>query len=103
MDEKKPTAYKWTPPRSGVFHEIYCNYAHASWTLSDVRLTLGQLIPNEEGVFVIEQRGAVTFAWDQAKYLRDRLVELIASYESVNGEIPRIKLPPDPTVKPKED
>ena len=103
MEEKKPPVYKWVPPKSGVLPEIYVNYSHTSWTLSDVRLLLGQLIPSEDGVFVIEQRGAVTFTWDQAKHLRDQLVDLVASYESVNGEIPQIKLPAAPTSQQKQD
>jgi len=112
---KKPSQPKqrWIPARDGSFIEIYGNFAHASWTLFDVRIKVGHLIPSEESPdpiddkdslnpkgFVIEQLAAITIAWPQAKYLRDVLTRLVASYEEVNGEIKPLKLPPDPTTPP---
>jgi len=80
--------------------ELYTNYIHTSWTLYDVSLLLGQLVPAgkelNEG-FRVEKRGVVTMAWPQAKALRDTLTAVVASYEKENGEINPIKLPPVPT------
>lgn len=91
--------FDWIPARDGTHLEIYSNFTNASWTLFDVRVKLGQLIPSGQGMrdFVIEERAAVTFSWPQVKNLRDLLSKLIASYEGVNGEIKPLKLPPDPT------
>jgi hypothetical protein len=100
--DKKPI--KWIPPRQGHGPEIYANFAHPTWTLFDVRIVLGHLIPNPENPreFVSEELGAVTFAWPHAKLLRDMLTRLVASYEETNGEIKPAKLPPDQSRKDSE-
>jgi hypothetical protein len=81
--------------------EIYCNFINCSWTLVDVRLQIGELIPKKSGDtaagFVVEERGSVTMGWYQAKVLRDLIASLIASYEQVNGEIAKPQLAPVPT------
>ena len=90
------------PAKDGI-QEIYCNFAHANWTLFDLTIQIGQLMPEREPTtpgFVVEHRAAITFPWPQAKVLRDLLVQLVASYETANGEIKPINLPPDPTAKP---
>ena len=91
------------PSRDGSHHEIYSNYLHASWTLFDVRVQLGQLVPARDRPkdFVVEEKAAVTISWSQAKNLRDLLADLVASYEETNGEINRLKLTPDPAGKKK--
>jgi hypothetical protein len=94
-DEQK---FKWTKSKEPT-PQVYTNYVHTSWTLFDVRLQLGQLVPSEPGVsnaFVVEDQGAVTFAWPAAKNLRDTLINLIDSYEKTNGEIKPLKLTPLP-------
>jgi hypothetical protein len=98
-EQKKPMASKfdWAKPKE-VTPEIYGNYIHTSWTLFDVRFQIGQLVPsgaNPSAGFVSEQRGAVTIAWPQAKALRDVLVDLVARYEKVNGEIKTPVLAPN--------
>ncbi|MFY9905523.1 MAG: hypothetical protein WBD45_04050 [Terriglobales bacterium] len=100
-DEPKRTT-RWVPSRTGSIPEIYTNYTHASWTLFDVRVRLGHLVSGEPFTetgkeFVAEELGAVTFSWPQAKFMRDMLTRLVASYEETNGEIKPLKLPPDPT------
>ena len=97
-DEKRQ--YKWIENRNSKTPEIYTNYVHPSWTLFDVRVRLGHLVsgdPSSETSkeFVVEELGAVTFSWPQAKFLRDMFTRLVESYENVNGEIKRLKLPPD--------
>ena len=105
-DENKPPQfgaphqYKWIAARNGVINQIYCNYAHPSWTLFDVSLRLGQLIPDDAArSFVVEERTTVTFSWAQAKFLRELLTRLVSAYEEVNGEIQPIKLAPDKTIQ----
>lgn len=101
MDEEKkqpetPVKFEWVKRKEGT-PEIYSNYVNASWTLFDVRITLGQLVPLDVGSntgFVVEERAAVTVAWPEAKVLRDALVDLVSRYEKVNGEIKPLKLPP---------
>jgi hypothetical protein len=100
---------KWVPSKNGSIPEIYTNYTHASWTLFDVRVRFGHLVSadpsNETSTeFVAEELGAVTFSWPQAKFMRDTLNKLVASYEETNGEIKPLKLPPDPaTAKPSPE
>jgi len=95
----KPTIFKWIKSDKPV-PEIYTNFAHVSWTLFDVRVSLGELVPVAPGQsteFVVQERGAVTFAWPEAKILRDTLTALVESYEKTNGEIKPLKIPPDPS------
>ncbi len=103
MPDEAKRRTKWVPSKNGTAPEIYTNYTHASWTLFDVRVRLGHLIsgdPSDETAkeFVAEELGAVTFSWPQAKFIRDALTKLVASYEETNGEIKPLKLPPDPSV-----
>jgi hypothetical protein len=93
---EQPVKFEWVKGKE-VMPEIYCNYVNASWTLYDVRVVLGQLVPLDNGKnagFVVEERGAVTVAWPEAKVLRDALIDLVARYEKTNGEIVPLKLPP---------
>jgi Protein of unknown function (DUF3467) len=95
--QKSETAqFNWRPIPGTP--QIYTNYVTVSWTLFDVRFVFGQLIPAEPGKknFIVEERGAVTFAWPEAKALRDMLANLVAKYEEANGEIKPLKLPPIP-------
>ncbi|HME57979.1 MAG TPA: hypothetical protein VKF63_06560 [Terracidiphilus sp.] len=105
-DEHKPpqlgSQFKWIPARDGKIVEIYGNYVHPSWTLFDVRMRVGQLIPDEtEKTFVVEERASLTFSWPQAKFLREMFARLVDAYEEVNGEIKPLKLPPDKTGFPQ--
>jgi uncharacterized protein DUF3467 len=98
-EKKQPEKPKfvWVKPEEAT-PEIYTNYVHVSWTLFDVRFQLGQLIPTGTDLtaeFVVEQRGAVTVAWAEAKVLRDMLADMVDRYEKVNGEIKSLKLPPN--------
>src|SRR5271169_3481731 len=101
MEEQKqpepPVRFDWVKRKEGT-PEIYTNYLHASWTLFDVRVIAGQLVPlSNDSIsgFVAEERVALTFAWPQAKVLRDALIDLVARYEKTNGEIKPPKLPPN--------
>jgi hypothetical protein len=88
----------WILPRDGVSRNIYANVIQPSWTLFDVRVRLGQLIPASDygSDFVIEEQGTVTISWHQAKNLRDGLTDLIAEYEKTNGELKQPRLTPAP-------
>jgi hypothetical protein len=90
-------AFEWAPsPNDNP--DIYANYTHVSWTLVDVRIQFGRLVPERTGLskFVSEERGSVTLAWQQAKILAKSLDALIASYEAVNGEIKPLQIAPVP-------
>lgn len=108
MTDENKQLFKWIPARDGTFHEIYSNFMHASWTLFDVRVRLGQLITipqvsDDPKDLVVEERGAVTISWPQAKYIAGILAQLVESYEKTNGEIKPLKLPPDPTAITKAE
>jgi Protein of unknown function (DUF3467) len=99
-DSTKPpeqAKFKWVEPKEPP-PELYTNLIHASWNLYDVSLILGQLkviTPGDPSAgFVVETQGTVTMAWPQAKALRDMLSTLVSNFESVNGEIRPLKLPP---------
>jgi hypothetical protein len=98
MSQQEKENWEWVPPRNGVFRDIYANIIHPSWTLFDVRVRLGQLIPaaDYKADFVIEEQGTVTMSWHEAKILRDALSELIAAYEKTNGELKPQKITPAP-------
>lgn len=103
QEQSKKPEYKWVPRKDGTFHDIYANIVNASWTLFDVRIRLGQLIPVADygPGFVVEERGTLTLAWPEAKILRDALTGLVNAYEEANGEIKQLKLPADFSSKPK--
>jgi hypothetical protein len=99
--EDSKAVMPWIKIPTGIA-EIYSNRMHATWSVDDVRIRLGQVVdspktPNPGVGFsgVIEERGAVTFSWRNAKLLRDQLTAIIDSYENVNGEINvNLELPP---------
>ncbi len=98
QEEQKPEfRADWVESKEGA-PEIYGNSFNTTWTLFDVRFQVGQLIPKKEADisagFLIEKRGAVTIAWPQVKALRDTIIDLVARYEKVNGEIKPLVLPP---------
>jgi hypothetical protein len=87
---KSRLAMKWVRPKSGSAPpEIYANCTHASWTTFDLRVQFGCVVISEESPddLVVENVGAVTLSWHHVKALRDKLSQLIAIYEQVNGEL----------------
>jgi len=101
MDEKNEQPDKellqWVESKSGC-PEIYGNYFNTTWTLYDVRFVIGALVPKNDthpaAGFVVEKRGAVTFAWPEVKILVQTLAGLLHRYELTNGEIKPLKLTP---------
>ena len=93
--------FPWIPSPNGSF-ETYANFHHISWSLVDVRIQFGQLIPDPPASknFVSQERAAVTIAWQRAKLLAIALADLVKSYESVNGEIKPLIIPPVPPEPP---
>lgn len=87
----------WGVPSSGRC-EIYSNLFHLHWTRVDVRIRFGIIFPDhdmppETASPKINEVGAVTIDWAQAKQLRDALNSAIARYEEKNGEINWPELP----------
>jgi hypothetical protein len=93
-------SFNWVQSKVPI-PEIYSNYHHFSWSLLDVRLLFGQLKPEfgNSPNFVVEERGAVSISWGQAKKLSVALASLIAKYEEANGEIKQPRLADRPTEK----
>jgi len=85
--------FDWEQSRYPI-PEIYSNYLQSSWSLTDVRLLFGQLKPQfgDSKNFLVEERGAVTLPWAQAKHLAATLSALVRKYEEANGEIKRARL-----------
>lgn len=78
--------------------EIYTNIFYIHWTLVDVRIRLGLIIPDATKApdfadWEVEELGAVTMSWDQAKALQEALAEAVRRYEKSNGAIVPKKLP----------
>jgi hypothetical protein len=95
-EEQKSEPKAWIVPEGRP--EIYSNLFYLHWTLTDVRMRFGMVIPNPtlaplKATLEIEEVGAVVISWDQAKYLRDALGSAVKSYEEVNGEIKPKVLP----------
>jgi hypothetical protein len=92
---EQPVTFRWVKTKDNI-PEIYSNYLQVSWTLFDVRIVLGQLVPSNpvSREFVVDERGTVTMAWPEVKVLREVLTNLVAKYEQTNGEIKPLKLPP---------
>jgi hypothetical protein len=87
---KSRLAMKWVRPKSGSAPpEIYANCTHTTWTTFDLRLQFGCVVLSEESPddLVVENVGALTLSWHHVKALRDKLSQLIAIYEKVNGEL----------------
>jgi hypothetical protein len=101
IEQKPALKLSWIKSACGVA-EIYANSIHTTWSLDDVRIRFGQVVdspetptPGEKFIGVVEERAAVTFAWRNAKQLRDQLTRVISAFESANGEIKiDLKLPP---------
>ena len=91
MNEDKKPPIEWVSPPDGV-PEYYANMVNVLWSLDDVRFKIGQLVDNPSKItpgppVVARASAAVTLSWRNAKALRDDLIDLIDSYERVNGEI----------------
>jgi Protein of unknown function (DUF3467) len=87
----------WVFPKDGR-PEIYSNLFYIHWTLYDLRIRFGMVIPNPalaptKATIEIQEVGAVVMSWDQAKYMRDALAGAVKAYEEVNGEIKPKTLP----------
>jgi len=87
MSEDKKPPIKWVIPPEGI-PDYYANMVSILWSLDDVRFKIGQLVDCSEPKLVVARASAgVTLSWRNTKLLRDDLIELINSYEKVNGEI----------------
>lgn len=102
VEEQKPQGepavpIPWIEPEDGICEE-YSNFININWTLFDVRIRFGQVVPNREDPadrarLVISERAAITMPWGQAKALRDMLIDMVKKYETVNGELTIPTLP----------
>jgi len=77
--------------------EVYTNQYYIDWSISDVRIRFGQMIPtdrleNGKVGFVVEEQAAVTMTWAQVKALRDSLNDAVGRYERANGPLEYMKL-----------
>jgi len=93
MSENAKPPIQWIKPSEGV-PEYYANMVSILWSLDDIRFKIGQLVDSSENASpganfrpVALASAAVTLSWRNAKLLRDDLIELINSFEKVNGEI----------------
>lgn len=97
---------EWQEAREGVI-DLYINFLNVNWGAYDVRIRVGQLMqridpsnassdqanPFGRHKLVVQERAAITMAWNEAKFLARTLGELIQKYESLNGEIKDPKVP----------
>ncbi len=73
--------------------DVYSNFVFLNWSMTDVRIRFGQLLPSDDGGPVSEDRAAVTVSWSTAKLLCDLLADAVRRFEQANGEIKPLKLP----------
>lgn len=74
--------------RAALFVDLYVNHTQAQPSFNDLRMVMGAIVDNRgkrEAPPVIEERVAVTMAWEHAKSLRDLLTRMIDAYEKENG------------------
>ena len=107
MPDEQPLSgqrkFDWKRSPDGV-REFYANFLHVAWTLFDIRIQIGQLMPegaDPSAKFYAEERAGVTMSWAQAKGLRDMLIDVVKRYENVNGEIEPIILPTNTKPEPE--
>ncbi len=77
--------------------EVYANFFFFNWSIVDVRIRLGVLIPTDKTTdgkpeSVSEERAAVTMSWVTAKAFNTQLTDIIARQEKANGPIDIEKL-----------
>lgn len=90
-DPNKPL--DWEPSEKGIA-EVYANIINVNWSLYDVRLRVGQIVPSRDNSkFIVEERAAVTIPWHSMKHLHFVIGDLIARYERANGELKAPVLP----------
>jgi hypothetical protein len=96
--------FPFVKPDEGIF-QAYSNYIDAAWTLFDVTIRFGQVVPLPSEVgqpkFEAEENARITVAWPEAKYLATILADLVKRFEGVNGEIQPLKLAPSPADEKK--
>ena len=104
MKDLVPFAVRWVKPDEGSVN-LYSNFVGISWTPVDVSVAAGRIIPKFMPIdpgqpLEVEEQGTVTMSWSSAKFLRDQLAQLVASYEKTNGEIKPPTLPAPPSGVP---
>jgi len=90
-------AAQWILPGTAA-GDVYSNFLHLNWTLHDVRIRFGHIIPDptsqpETLKWAVKEMAVVNMPWGQAKVLRDMLIALIDKFEHLNGEIKTPELP----------
>ncbi|MBV9075530.1 MAG: DUF3467 domain-containing protein [Acidobacteria bacterium] len=67
---------------------MYCNYFNVNWSLYDVRIQFGQLIPDDQQKEVVAlENASVTMSWHEAKLFKDFLANAIERFEKANYEL----------------
>ena len=73
--------------------EVYANFFFTNWTINDIRIRFGQLIPTDKTTpegkpeSVSEEQASVTISFVTAKALAIHLAELVEKQEKANGPI----------------
>jgi hypothetical protein len=95
-DTNQQAGPKWVRREDSA--EVYSNQYFLDWSITDVRVRFGQMVPNPDTgtvSYVIEEHAAITLPWPQVKALRDSLNDAVTRYEKANGpmDLPNLKLP----------
>lgn len=110
VNTAEPPEVPLVEPDSGVF-ETYANLTDADWSLTDVTIRFMQIsfIPKEEGAttknreLAYLEKANITMPWRQVKLLAHMLGDLVSAYESTNGELKDLVLPPHPSAANKSN
>ncbi|MGC2698014.1 MAG: DUF3467 domain-containing protein [Candidatus Angelobacter sp.] len=95
--DNPPSERAWRIAEEGR-PEIYSNIYYLHWSLVDVRIRFGQMVPDsskspESSGWYVQEMAAVTVAWAQAKAMAEQLADIVKKYEAVNGEIKPLIMP----------
>lgn len=84
--------------RSPNFTRIYTNNAQIGFSTWDMRMDLGEVIDQEDGMLVIEDRIRVVMSLHHAKAFITALVQSFDAFEKQVGDIKLISPPTEPLV-----
>jgi|SRR3954467_11273155 hypothetical protein len=81
---------------------VYSNWIYMNYSVTDVRIRFGLLIPSDyetplagQPESIAEEQVSVTMSWPQVKNLSQMLKLAVEAYENSNGpiELEKLKLP----------
>ena len=76
-----------TPVRSDDFRVLYANTIKTEYSFNDIQITLGVILGDGPGKFIVRELAAVNIPYAQAKILKNTLSSILDCYEKVAHKI----------------